>query len=193
MFTDISNFGSSNTQNMIKYIWGYLFDESDYPLSYNTFTLTINKEVCQSNLIYIKYNRFCKHDDHITEVDGKIKVKSPMIGMVVKNMNNRNVTYLDICHTIYKTHCLPGFPHCCYQTIKSINSCGNNIFTVRFNEMDEYDIYKERYNSILGKIMRGDNPFTDDDDDDICDIEKGLCNIYIEPFKYNKSEIYDFS
>ena len=191
MFTDTSNFGSDNTQSMIKYIWVYLFEESDYPLSYDKFSLAINKEVCQSDLIYIKYNRFCKHELHITEIDGKIKVKSPMIGIVVHNKHNRNVSYLDICHTIYKTHCRKGFPHCCYQTIKSINSCGNNIFQVSFNEMDEYDIYKERYNSMMGKIMRGNNPFIEEDDD-ISGIDNALSGINIEPFGYNKTAIYNF-
>ena len=197
MFTDDSNFGSDATQKMIKYIWGYLFNESDYPIAYNKFSSAINKEVCKSNTVFIKYNRFCRHGIHITEIDGKIKVKSPMVGIVVYNKNKRNVTYLDICHTIYKKHNSLNFLHCCYQTIKAIHSCGNNIFTVDFNEDDEYDIYKDRYNNMMGKIMRDINPFIENDDDieqGLGDIEQGFRDIDIakEQFKYNKSAIYNF-
>ena len=190
----IENFGSEYNQEIIKKLWGFVLKDSDFPISIERYQEIINSDFCNSNLIFIKFNRFCPHIKLIEKKNnGGYNIKSPMVGTSIYN-HNRNISYLDIFEKINSKYNRKKIfnicEHCCI-TIKELINNGNNIYEIRFNEETNYIENMEKYNNMLNKIVIDKDPFRDE-------IEENMYNLFKvfhikEEFKFDSEAKYSFT
>lgn len=184
----IENFTSESNQQFIKNVWGFMLSDEVFPINFMTYTNLIHKPMCNSNLIYIGFNRFCPHINLIQKYGDNYKALVPYTGISIFRKKN-SISYYDVYETLHnrknRDKILKCCPHChCY--IKSIEHRGNNIYDIRFKNNEEYEEREREYNRMLKRMAENKDPYASDD---IINFEKLSLNTQ---FQWDNKTTYKF-
>ena len=175
-------------QESIRMVWGFLFKEEEYPLSYEEYNKRINTSITQSNIVYVMFNNLCYHNNNFYYANNQWNVISPMSGFTVYR-KHRNIRYIDILEEFYKKN--NEIINCeqCHITFKNIINKGNDIFEIMFMDVVETDYLNDCFYNNLNNLIKYGDPYKIDDE-----LLMILANVSInEPFKYDTDAKYIFT